>query len=261
MPINNKSIKLKSTRINETNTNKYGETFKIIKYNNKKDVIILFNNKYIMNVTYQQFKEGDCLSPYVKRTYNVGFIGEGKYKSSISGKQTIQYQHWRDMMKRCYSIADKSRLRTYENCTVCNEWHNFQNFGKWFDENYYKIDNEKMALDKDILHKGNKIYSPNTCMFVPHRINVLFTKNDINRGNLPIGVKSEDDNILACCRVISNKNSKQIKLGYFNTSQEAFNAYKQFKENYIKQVADEYKDKIPIKLYDAMYKYEVEITD
>ena len=56
-------------------------------------------------------------------------------------------------------------------------------------------------------------------------------------------------------------NKKQNFLGYYNTPEEAFQAYKQFKENYIKQVADEYKELIPEKLYNAMYEYEVKIED
>ena len=40
-----------------------------------------------------------------------------------------------------------------------------------------------------------------------------------------------------------------------------FKQYKIMKETYIKQIADEYKELIPNILYNALYKYEVEITD
>ena len=111
-----------------------------------------------------------------------------------------------------------------------------------------------------LLIKGNKIYSPNTCIFVPQNINKLFTKSTKTRGELPIGVYkvSGCNNKYAshfnCCGKLAN-------LGTFDTTEEAFNAYKIAKENEIKRIADEYKDKIPQKLYDAMYSYEVEITD
>ena len=163
------------------------------------------------------------------------------------------------MGKICYKNPSKNRK--YKDCKVCEEWHNFQNFAKWFDENYYEIGNEKMWLDKDILFKDNKIYSPKNCIFVPNRINILFIKSDKLRGDLPIGLTyhKRDNKIEVYC----NTNKNQEYLGRFNINEikEAFNAYKQFKENYIKQVADEYKDKIPQKLYDAMYKWEVNITD
>ena len=120
-----------------------------------------------------------------------------------------------------------------------------------------------MCLDKDILVKGNKIYSPGTCVFVPENINLLFIKSNATRGKYPIGVsydKSKNKFVSHC----NNGKGKQIKLGIFNNSIDAFNAYKEFKENIIKQVADEYKNKypqFPQKLYNAMHKYKVEITD
>ena len=116
-----------------------------------------------------------------------------------------------------------------------------------------------MNLDKDILIKGNKVYGPDTCIFVPQDINKLFTKRNNNRGNYPIGVSynKQQKKYKSYC----NTNSKQNFLGYYDTPEEAFTIYKQFKENYIKQVADEYKNHIPEKLYNAMYEYEVEIDD
>jgi hypothetical protein len=110
-----------------------------------------------------------------------------------------------------------------------------------------------MAIDKDILIKGNKIYSPETCIFVSRKINSLFVKCNKSRGQSPIGVCKHGKKYYVRC--------SSMGIGSFKTIEEAFNAYKQYKEDYIKQVADEYKNKIPKKLYDALYKYEVEITD
>ena len=120
-----------------------------------------------------------------------------------------------------------------------------------------------MALDKDILVKGNKIYSPETCVFVPQNINTLFTKRNKVRGEYPIGVSfyKNTNKYLAQCNILINGKSQYKKLGYYNNIEDAFNAYKESKEANIKQVADYYKDNIPNKLYEAMYNYEVEITD
>ena len=122
-----------------------------------------------------------------------------------------------------------------------------------------------MHLDKDILYKGNKIYSPSTCIFVPNRINTLFTKSNLTRGKYPIGVNIDNKThkFRARCSIFDNINKKVIRvtLGSYNNEIEAFQCYKRFKENYIKEVAEEYKNLIPTKLYEAMYKYEVEITD
>ena len=116
-----------------------------------------------------------------------------------------------------------------------------------------------MCLDKDILVHGNKIYSPSTCIFVPQRINTLFVKKDMNRGDLPIGVhwdKSRNKYKSTWRDFNSKTKSKR-----FNTIQEAFDCYKYNKEKIIKQVADEYKPYIPKELYEAMYRWEVDIDD
>ena len=196
---------------------------------------------------------------YERSVYGVGYYGEGKYVAKINGKHTPYYKTWNDMMIRAYSNKLHKKFKTYKDCKVCEEWHNFQNFAKWYEENYYEIEGEKMHLDKDILVKGNKLYSPETCVFVPQRINSLFTKGDKRRNIYPIGVSLYKKTNKYVAHL--NKNDKRKTLGYFDNTIDAFNCYKQAKENYIKEVADQYKDKIPKKLYDAMYKYEVEITD
>ena len=140
----------------------------------------------------------------------------------------------------------------------------FQKFGKWLDDNWYEVDNDVMCIDKDILVKGNKEYRFDRMILVPHRINALFTKRDSERGDLPVGVyynKTKNKYVAQCNIIDSNGSRKRKHLGYYDNSYNAFLAYKKFKEQYIKQVADEYKDKIPYKLYKAMYSWEVEITD
>ena len=165
------------------------------------------------------------------------------------------------MLKRCYDPYYINREPTYIDVYVCDEWHNFQNFGKWFEENYYEIPNERIELDKDILFKGNKIYSPKTCIFVPQRINQLFIKQQGKRGGLPIGVNhhKRDEILMVRCYTLE----KREYLGSFplNRPFQAFTCYKNFKEKYIKQIADEYKEFIPKKLYETLYRYEVEIND
>ena len=121
-----------------------------------------------------------------------------------------------------------------------------------------------MQLDKDIICKGNKIYSPDKCIFVPHRINSLFIKNDALRGDLPIGVGYDKRRSMyrAYCSIIKKDGNRITQhVGYYNSPEEAFKGYKRFKEAYIKQIADEYKGKIPQRLYDAMYTWTVEEDD
>lgn len=247
--------------LGKTNKNSFGSEMIITRYNGYRDIDVYFP-KYdwtFYNSRYDDFKKGHIKCPYEPRVCGHGYIGEGKYTSSNNHKESKSYIKWHSMLNRCYGKGEKRDV-TYIDCEVCDEWLNFQNFAKWFDENYYEIPNERMCLDKDILIKGNKTYSPDACVFAPEKINILFNKNNKLRGDYPIGVTySKRDKIYeaSCC----TDKRHQVYLGRYNDVNKAFQVYKEFKENYIKQVADEYKSLIPNKLYIAMYKYEVEITD
>lgn len=257
----------KIDRTGETGYNNFGSKIIITKYKNNIDVDIYFPEYdwIAKNKQYNNFKNGKISCPYERRIYGVGYLGEGNYKVRENGKLTKCYNTWQNMLQRCYDDKYHEKQPTYINCEVCEEWHNYINFGDWFTNNYYEIEGQRMHLDKDILNKGNKIYSPDTCVFVPNNINLLFTKCDNSRGDYPIGVSREKKSkrFRADCRIYDyeENKSKSKHLGYYNTPQQAFSAYKQFKEQYIKQVADYYKDQIPQELYNALYNYEVDIDD
>lgn len=254
-------------RTGEVNYNTFGSKMIIIEYRNIRNIDIYFPEYdcFIKNRKYKEFKKGSINCPYERRTCGVGYLGEGKYKTRKNNKKTKCYRTWRNMLTRCFDEEYKLKHNTYLGVTICEEWLNFQVFAEWYYNNIYFIDDEEMNLDKDILNKGNKVYSPETCIFVPQRINKLFTKTNKNRNGLPVGVfyNKKNNNYVAGCSVYNlEKKKKEVKrLGSYSTPEEAFEVYKQFKESYIKQVADYYKDKIPTKLYDAMYRYEVEIDD
>ena len=249
-------------RVGEIGYNNFGTKMIIIKYVKSKEIYVEFQDehKFIKRASYDNFKIGNVKNPYDKKFFGVGYFGEGKYKSRINKEYTKEYGIWKAMLERCYSKEKRYKNPTYEDCTVCKEWHNFQNFAKWYEENYYEIEGEKMCLNKDILVKGNKIYSPSTCILVPNRINVLFCKSDKVRGDLPIGV-GLSNRIKNPYRAYCHDGEKYMALGNYNTPKEAFQVYKLYKERLVKQVADEYKPYIPKELYEAMYRYEVEIDD
>jgi hypothetical protein len=141
---------------------------------------------------------------------------------------------------------------------VCEEWYNYQVFAKWYEENWKPWMNSSWHIDKDILVKGNKIYSPETCCFVPVEINSLFTKNNKNRGDFPIGVTNQGKKFSAR---LSKSKKIRFNAGLFDTPEEAFQAYKIEKESYIKEVSNRWRSLISSKVYQAMYNYKVEITD
>ncbi|STO12725.1 AP2 domain [[Flavobacterium] thermophilum] len=255
-----KSVNLREERLGQVNKNNYGSLMEVVEYNSATDIWVKFEKGNHVHTNWKAFCKGDVKSVYDKTVYGIGYIGEGVYKPYENGKPSPQYSTWTGMLERCYSDKLYKRYPTYMGCSVAEEWHNFQNFSKWYDENYYEVDDEKMELDKDILLKGNKTYSPDYCVFVPKRINLLFVKKDELRGDLPIGVcfYKRDKKYQANCK---DEKGNNVYLGRYNTPEEAFEAYKKFKENIIKKVAEEYKDRIPKRLYEALINYEVEITD
>lgn len=259
--IQSKGSDLRNDRVGESSLNKSGSKMTIVEYNNTDNIVVEFyDNKYRTNTTYYHFKKGAVYCPYDRSVCGVGFIGDGGYKSRINGKPNNIYNMWVKVIERCYS----NKVNSHKDCIVCDEWHNFQNFARWYEDNYYEVKNEKMNLDKDILIKGNKVYSPETCIFVPKRINTLFVKQKKKGGSTcPIGVSwSKRDNIFySRCRILENGKSKILNLGSFTKELDAFMAYKKFKEKYIVEVANEYKENIPEKLYRAMINYKVEVGD
>ena len=254
-------------RIGEENYNNLGSKMVIKEYRTATDMDVYFP-KYdwiFKGAQYSNFKIGQISCPYEPSVFNKGYFGEGKYSSrDENGCKTKCYNTWVSMLRRCYDPKLQEREPTYRGCTVCEEWYNFQTFSQWFENNYYEIPNESMSLDKDILFKGNKIYSPNTCVFVPQNINVLFIKRNKSRGDYPIGVSyhKQKGKYISNCNF---GNSKSKHLGYFDNPEEAFQVYKKYKENYIKETIDSYKGKIPepyyTRLKTAMYNYKVEIDD
>ena len=251
-------MEIRNDRVGEENYNNQGCLMKIIEYRKSNDITVEFQDehKYKTNSRYDRFKSGNIkniYAPFLKCSCNVCL---GNTTSKIDKKNKKSYDVWNSMIQRCYLTTYQKRQPTYIGCSVCDEWLCFENFEKWFNENYYEIPNERVCLDKDILVKGNKIYSPSTCIFVPQNINTLFTKCNVNRGKYPIGVQ------------LTKTKSKPYRaemrghyIGHFETTEEAFQAYKKVKEQHIKEIANEYKDKIPQKLYEALYAYKVEITD
>ena len=257
--------KSKIDRTGEVGHNTFGSKMVIVGYRMNRDMDVYFPeyNWIAKGVEYKNFKKGNIKCPYEKRTYGVGYLGEGEYKSRENGKDTRVYSTWTNMLQRCYDKKYHEKYPTYIDCKTYKKWHNFQNFGNWYDDNYYEIEGERMDLDKDILVKGNKIYSPETCIFVPNTINLLFIKNDNKRGKSLIGTSPFKGKYVAQCRIINPETgkSKNEYLGRYETQEEAFKVYKYYKERNIKEVADYYKEQIPQILYNTLYNYEVEITD
>lgn len=234
--------KIKHERIGESNFNNNGQKMTIIEYFNSKNISIIFEDGTVLkNRSYSKFRSGEIAS---SRQY-------------IEKNKKIRAR-WRYIKERCSNCESykKNTLSTYKNVTLCDEWFIFENFKDWYEKNEYMVEGEDCHIDKDILIKGNKVYSPNTCIFVPKRINSIFAFKKTH-SKLPSGVEKYIVNGIVKYKSRIYKDDKEKYLGIFETKEEAFEVYKTEKEKYIKEVADSYKGLIPEKLYNAMYEYKI----
>ncbi len=233
--------------------------FKIVKHNNATNVEIQFLNTGFVTVsTLGNIRKGLIKDPYSPSVYGVGIVGT-KYLSAVNGVLTKEYKLWSNMLKRCYSDFAKKNQPTYEGCEVSNKFKSYEYFYEWC-HNQIGFDNSGWHLDKDLLVKGNKVYSENTCVFIPREINQTLVKRVASRGEHLIGVYWSKRDKAFKAQVSKNK-GKQEHLGYFNTELEAFNAYKVAKESFVKEQAEKWKSQIDDKAYNALMNYKVEITD
>lgn len=241
-------------QVGEVYENMYGkyQIIEILPY--KKAIIQFFETGTIIKDTIRNIVKGNVKDHFKPIIFGVGYIGIRRNYGKISSKNKA-YKTWYNMLRRCYDNKSFKKHPTYSDCYVCEEWKCFANFEKWFDENYI----EGYCLDKDILFKLNKIYSPQTCCFVPNEINCLFTKRQNKRGDLPIGVCYSESK--RRYKVSFTRGAKRFYIGYYSTQEEAFQAYKEAKESWIKEVANKWKDKLAPNVYEALMNYEVEITD
>lgn len=245
-----------------------GCLMRIVEYNNNQDITVEFQDKHKARVKtqYCNFDKGSVKNPYYPVVYGVGVAGN-KYKTVDENSKSIkEYAIWYHILQRCFDEKYLKKHPAYRGVGVCEEWLYFPNFYEWlhsqpnFDKWY---NNKRWAVDKDILVKGNKIYSPENCCIIPQNVNCLFLKRESERGEYPIGVryKDKDGFIASCHNPFTNKNEK---IGSYSTPEKAFYlGYKPYKENIIKKVAQiEYDDgNITEQCYQAMMNYEVEITD
>lgn len=237
----------------EYETLQYGKV-KIIEYQSATDVVVQFENTgYVTTVSVGNLKKGFVKDRSVPTVCNFGIIGDQDIRDE-HGNIEKEYRRWESMLSRVYGRP----TNTYLGCEVCLKFQKYKDFKDWCGKQI-GFDQDGWHLDKDILFKGNKVYSPETCCFVPSEINTLFVKQQNIRGKYPLGVSYEKRTKRFQANIsIFGKNKG---LGTYGTPEEAFYVYKIAKEAYIKEVAELYKDQIDNRVYEALMNYEVDIND
>ena len=196
-----------------------------------------------------------------KLVWGIGIKGS-TYPSSKNNKQLKKYVLWANMLRRC---TEKRWLEkpAYFGTSCSENFKSYTFFYEWCDNQVgfgNKDDNDRYwSLDKDLLSNGERVYSENTCVFVPQRINLILGKLGTKTEGYPVGVfwDKENNKFRASCGDVSGKHKE---LGRFNTVEDAFKAYKTFKEAYIKEVAENYKEQLDPGVYTTLVNYTVKST-
>lgn len=187
-----------------------------------------------------------------KLVCGVGVYEKGKYSVWVENKQSVEYGVWVRMLCRCYNKSSKTRQPTYKDCTVSKNFLNFQYFAEWCNQQI-GFGLKDYQLDKDILVKGNKVYSEDTCVFVPREINFLLLDHAARRGDYPIGVSYNKGNDKFQASL--SKYGKVFNLGYFPTAEQAAQCYREAKEAHVKVIAEFYKGSVDPRVHAALMKW------
>lgn len=185
----------------------------------------------------------------------IGLYEKGRYLGWVDGKPTTEYRLWDNMISRCkVGGSHQTREPSYIGCSIHPDFIKFQDFAEWC-HNQIGFGVEGYQLDKDILVQNNKVYGPDTCCFVPQKLNKLLVHRRSNRGEFPTGV--------CYCKLTDQYKSritidgKGIHIGLFKTPDQAESAYKIAKFKEIQRQAEIWKTEIDPRVYAALMIYVV----
>lgn len=238
-------------------TKNYGDIL-VLRYVSSKGVLIKFmntgNTKYAHISAIRKMEVRDTEAFPV---YKVGImdIPNELKKDAPTPKE---YSLWNGMKSRCYNENIRHLLPTYSEVTMSENFKKYSYFKDWCSKQV-GFDQEGFHLDKDLLSLDSKIYSENTCCFIPSEINCAVTNNKSVRGKFPQGVIYNCTKTRYRARI--QRGDKWESLGTYDTPEEAFYAYKPVKEAHIKSLAEKWKDRIDPRVYNVLINWEVNIDD
>ena len=178
--------------------NKYGDIV-VVEYKTTEKVTAQFvKTGFTVTTSLDNLLRGSVKDRFSPTVYGIGILGNAK--CNVDGVKTKEYGVWRKMLQRCYCPLYIEKRPTYADCYVSDEFKKLEVFRLWClnQPNFNEVDDRgrSFELDKDILVKGNKVYSPETCCFVPSEVNLLFSKTGKLRGSLPIGVSANGHEVI-----------------------------------------------------------------
>ena len=239
-------------------TTKSGDCF-VVDYKGRDRVTVMFHDGYYKIVDLKSLRTGKIKNPFHENNIIKG-IGVTDTDTQDAKGDLKEYKLWLGILERCYDAKSLESNPAYNGCSISKSWKLFSNFQRDIKtmQGFDKAKDFGWHLDKDILIKGNRVYSKETCCFVPMVINNLMRISQRKRTGIASGL----------IKTQSNKFKSEIwcggvfkYLGTFNTEEKAFSVYKKAKEQYIKEVANKWKDQIDQRVYEALMNYQVEITE
>ena len=241
-------MRLPSIQIGSIWNDSKGREYVVEKYEHNRRVTIRFldGTNYTTVTTAQSVRDGTVKNKLAPVLYDRGFIGEGSYSYK---SHTKFYYFWTNMLCRCYNSEYQKRHPSYEGCQVSEEWYNFQTFASWCDSQFNALYKD-FHLDKDILQTGvNKIYSPNTCAFVPREVNSFLVRST-DTTKYQLGVSFHQISGLFAARIRVGNSTRS--LGYFKKEEDAAARYLQAKEEKAVYLATKYRDVLTKNVYERL---------
>lgn len=240
----------RSMHVGDIFINNQGCSLSVVDYKNAHKVKVRFSDSNAFEVVTSagNIRRGLVKNPYHPVVYGVGFIGVGEHKAKHQGRCNPTYTTWIGMFIRCYRENVKQADSSYTDCHVSPEWHNFQNFAEWHESQEYK--GLGYHLDKDLLKKGNRVYSAELCCLIPVELNAMIVNPAPSKSGLPVGVNK--DKKKGEFRARLSKNGVAVLLGVFSTIEEARGVYVAAKEDYVKSMANEWRERISYPAYKAL---------
>lgn len=243
-----------TVKVGQTYINRQGSEINVLEYENSTRILV-----EIGKTKYQQYVHaGNLISLNVHDKFAPSVAGKGIFGDAVVDVKSQVYTSWAGMLKRCYTFyEDKPRARiNYEGCEVHEDFVYLPDYINWYNK---QIVEPKWHLDKDLLVKGNKVYSPDTCVFLPRALNTFLTLRGNDRGPYPLGVTYHER--LGKYEASCNRDGKSVYLGLHLDPSSAFEAYKGEKEAYAKDLAKRWEGRIDPRACKALMNFKVSIED
>ncbi len=238
---------VKKIEIGDVFPTNQGDSCTVIEYKGWDKVCVEFNDehKHRMLVRSNHLRNGAIKNPYFPQYQGLGYIGFGRFTTG-----NVCHKTWSSMISRCYKKSRSVKNDSYKGCIVCPEWHNYQVFAEWYEDQNQKW--QGFQIDKDILKNGNSEYCPEYCCLVPAEINAIFIGCN-KEGKLPLGVsirKSTGKFKASICL-----NNKPTALGDYDTPEQAHKVYMQAKIDHINKLANKWKNYIDDRVYKSLIEW------